>query len=212
MRILSVLASLLLTAGFGVIWAESLAAAPAGAAVADATRPTRAPPPGAGRLPNRTLQCTLSRATNLDLKKHQTVDEIVLEGSHPFTLFLPAVPALQGPPPEAYEPALPVPPATRIVADPDRLARDGVRHFDRVVDKWPDRTELATTLGDGLIHLIIVHPIDVAGGTARLFMTTANQTMVYDLAHVYMGACRVTLGKTAAADQRRPKNRTILGR
>lgn len=148
-------------------------------------------------LPDRLLRCTLGRATNLDPKKQQTTADIVYEGEHEFELFLPAVPVRQGPPPDATEPAEPVNPQTRIVADPDGLTNGFPRRFDRVVDYWPERVEMATTIDDPLVNLIIINPIDATSGSASLFMTQATDVATYDLSKVYQGSCTVQTGATA---------------
>jgi len=188
MRILSVLAALLLTLGSG-----------AGATAPASLRPSS--PAAPQRLPDRMLSCTLARATNVDLTREQPASELVMTGSHVFKLFLPSRPVMQGPPPEARDAPEPVPAGTRIVSDPDRLARNAGLEFDRVVDVWPDRVELATTLAPRLFHLIIVHPIDVVAGTARLLMTTTDDTMTFDRDHIYIGDCKIDPGALPPAQQ-----------
>jgi hypothetical protein len=165
------------------------------------------PSPTAAMLPERTLQCVLGRATNLDATKDQTTDDIVYEGRHPFTVFLPAIPVRTGPPPEAVDPAEPVDPRTRILADPDGLTREFPPHFDRVVDYWPDRVEMTTVINDPLVNLIIIHPIDPAQGTASIFMTQATDVATFDMQHIYQGTCSVAIGSSKKGDGKRLSSR-----
>ncbi len=148
----------------------------------------RAPAP---MLPDRTLQCTLGRALNLDPSRHQTLDEIRYEGAHRFTLFLPAAPKHVGPPPDPSADPEPVDPAARVVADPSGLASTVPQGFSRVADLWPARVEIATALEPPLTHIIIISDIDEAKGTANLFMTRAADAASLDLANVYQGGCTV---------------------
>jgi len=143
-------------------------------------------------LPDRLLDCDLGLALNLDPNRDQKRSDVHYEGHHPFRLFLPGIPVRTAPPPDPIDPAEPVDPRTRIVADPDKLT-DGVpNRFDRVVDYWPGRVEMATTLPNNLFYLIIVSDIDLARGTATLFMTHAADVAALDLKHVYSGQCRIT--------------------
>lgn len=167
------------------------------AACGPASVVTPKPKPEAAMLPDRLLRCVLGRATNLDPKKDQTLADIVYEGKHEFTLFLPSIPVRQGPPPDAIDPAEPVDPRTRIVADPDGLTSSFPRRFDRVVDYWPDRVEMTTTIDNPLVNLIIINPIDAANGSARLFMTQATDVATFDLSKVYQGSCTVLTGADA---------------
>ncbi len=148
-------------------------------------------------LPARTLTCVLGRATNIDPSRNQTTADIAYEGLHPITLFLPSIPVRTGPPPEAVDPAEPVDPRTRIIADPDGLTKNFPRRFDRVVDYWPDRVEMTTTIQDPVVNMIIINPIDTASGTAQMFMTQATDVATFDMKHIYQGNCSVTLGATA---------------
>lgn len=150
-----------------------------------------APAPSGPMLPDRLLTCTLGRMTNVDPTKDQKESDIVYEGRHAFSLLLPAGPARTTPPPDATEDPEPVNPRTRIVSDPDGLAKAFPNRFDRVVDLWPQRVEMTTTIKDPLVNLIIVNPIDEAAGTAMLFMTQATDVATFDMSHVYRGACTV---------------------
>lgn len=176
----------------------ALAPAACSAQPADTTEKTRAPAiaPAVGTapaalLPDRTLDCTLGRITNPDTSREQTDAEIVYEGRHAFSLFLPGGPARTAPPPDATEAPEPVDPRTRILADPDGLTKNFPERFDRVIDLWPQRVEMVTTLSDSLANLVIINPIDPAAGTAMLFMTRASDAATFDLQAMYRGPCTV---------------------
>lgn len=141
-------------------------------------------------LPARKLSCTLGHALNIDPSKNQTVADIRYEGAHAFSLFLPAGQARQVAPDPSDDPE-PVDPATRVLADPDGLARDMAPAFVRVVDMWPHRVEMAGRIGQNLSRLIIVSEIDAQKGTANLFMTRAQDAASLDLTQVYQGGCRI---------------------
>ncbi|WP_375285986.1 hypothetical protein [Sphingomonas sp.] len=158
--------------------------------------PTAAATAQSAMLPDRTLSCTLGRITNPDPSREQTDAEIVYEGKHAFSLLLPGGPARTTPPPDATDDPDPVNPRTRILADPDGLTRGFPNRFDRVIDLWPQRVEMTTTIDQPRVNLIIVNPIDAAAGTAMLFMTQATDAATFDMQHLYRGPCTV---KTAAA-------------
>ena len=143
--------------------------------------------------PDRTLFCTLGRATNIDPSKVQTTADIKYEGRHSFVLHLPAIPVHQGPAPDPTDAAEPVDPRTRIVSDPANLAAGVPRRFDRVVDLWPKRVEMVTSIEPSLVHLIIVSSIDPVRHTASLYMTRAKDAATMDLNNVYQGDCRVEI-------------------
>jgi hypothetical protein len=144
-------------------------------------------------LPNRLLTCVLGRATNIDTKKDQKMSDIIYEGRHDFSLMLPSIPVRTGPPPEAVDAAEPVDPRTKIILDKSGLAKDFPNRFDRVVDLWPERVEMTTTINDPLVNLIIVSNIDAAHGTAWLFMTQATDVATFDMKHIYQGPCNVAV-------------------
>jgi hypothetical protein len=152
---------------------------------------------GPGHLPDRLLRCTLGRATNLDPHKDQTTDEIIYDGRHALTLFLPSVPMRTAPPPDATEPAEPVDPRTAIVADPDHIAGAAALHFDRVVDYWPDRVELTAPVAPGVSKLIIVTKLADDGSRVSVFMTDASDAATFDMARIYQGPCEVVTGSGA---------------
>lgn len=150
-------------------------------------------------LPGRLLTCVLGRATNLDPHREQKRSEVIYEGSHKFALYLPDVPVRTAPPPDATEPPEPVDARTRIVSDPDGLTRDVPRRFDRVIDVWPERVEMTTTIADPVVNLIIVSDIAADGTTANLFMTRAMDLATLDLQNVYSGPCSVKFFRSGAA-------------
>lgn len=143
------------------------------------------------RLPPRTLMCTLGRIANFDPTKEQAPADFVFEGSHAFSLFLPSIPARTTPPPESTAAPEPVDPRTRVIADPDGLTKGVPAKFDRVVDYWPDRVEMTTTIDFPSVNLIIVDQIDAARGVANLFMTKATDAVTYDFDKMYAGRCSI---------------------
>lgn len=171
---------------------------------AGAASPTsgRGNAPVAELLPARKLRCTLGHALNLDPSKNQTIADIHYEGSYDFSLFLPAIPRHQGPPPDPSADPKPVNPATKIVKDPAGLASDAKPAFRRVIDLWPHRVELTSMIDEQLSRLIIVSDIDVAEGTANLFMTRAVDAGSIDLGSVYQGGCRFDLGSADGRSSR----------
>jgi len=146
----------------------------------------------AARLPDRLLTCSLRHITNFDPSKEQTAAELRFDAVHRFVLRLPPVAVRTGPPPETFETPEPVDARTRIVADPDRIAPQPGQRFERVVDYWPDRVELASTIAGNLLNVIVVSPIDVAAGTANLFMTRATELTHFDAGFIFQGSCRVS--------------------
>lgn len=153
--------------------------------------PLAAATPAPEILPARTLQCTLGRMTNFDPHREQKTSEIVFEGKHPFSLYLPGAPKRTTPPPDAVETPDPVDPRIRILADPDGLTAKYPRRFDRAVDLWPERVELSTNIDDPLVNVIVVSDVDQAAKTTRIFMATATDVATYDMEHLYGGECRI---------------------
>lgn len=146
---------------------------------------------GAAMLPNRELTCTLGRISNFDPTREQRPDEYTFEGQHRLVLFLPAIPVRTGPAPDPVDPADPVDPKTRIVSDPDGLAADLAKGFDRVVDYWPERVELTGLTTSNLSKLLIVSDGDETRGTANLFLTTAGDALTFDEKRLFAGRCEV---------------------
>jgi hypothetical protein len=153
--------------------------------------------PGA-RLPDRLLTCSLRHITNFDPRKQQTAAELRFDAVHRFALRLPPVAVRTAPPPEPFEAAEPVDPRTRIVADPDHIAPQPGQHFERVVDYWPDRVELSSTIASNLLNVIVIYPINAAAGTANMFMTRATELTHFDVNSVFQGSCRVVDPASAA--------------
>ena len=144
-------------------------------------------------IPARLLECTLGHATNFDPEQQQTVDDITFDTHHRISLFLPASARRKSPPPDALEKPETVDPATRIVDDPDGIAADAPGQFERVVDLWPDRVELAKPTVRGAFKTFLISDYEPDRATARLFLGTAADLTTYDLKRIYMGACRVIL-------------------
>lgn len=181
-----------------------LAAGASPAAVAAKPKPAAgaAGRPAPAMLPERLIECTLGRITNFDPDKNQSVADFKFEGRHRFSLFLPAIPARTAPPPQSTEPPEPIHPDTRIVSDPDGLARGARLGFNRVVDDWPRRVEMTAPISDVAVNLIVVDQINEGRQTAGLFLTRANDAVTFDHQHLYSGQCKVRVtpaGQTAAA-------------
>lgn len=151
------------------------------------------------RLPDRVLTCQLGHATNLDPLKQQDRSEITFDRFGELVLRLPPIATRTTPPPDATEPADPVDPRTRIVADPSGVTSGTLGRFDRVIDLWPERVELTMPMDGGLSKLLIVSDVDAAKETAQLFVTTAADLATFDLKNTYLGPCSVRL-----ADKRKP--------
>lgn len=149
------------------------------------------------RLPARLVTCTLGHATNFNPEQQQTLDDITYDTHHRLSLYLPAIAARTTAPPDATEEAEAVDPRTRVTEDPDGITADAPGAFDRVVDLWPERVELAKTTPTGRFKTILVSDYDPARGTARIFLGTAGDLTSYDLKRIYMGECTVALNARA---------------
>lgn len=150
------------------------------------------PAPVADMLPERTLHCTVGRATNLDARQWQTVDQIRHEGAFPLSVRLPAAPRHVGPPPEPTADPEPVNPDTRVIEDPSGITADLAYPLYRVIDLWPERVEMVGRAdGQDTMRLIIVSEIDPKSGTANVFTTRAKDAASLDLQQVYQGPCRI---------------------
>lgn len=145
------------------------------------------------KLPGRLITCSLGHATNFNVAEQQTLDDITYDSFHHLSLYLPPISARTTPPPDAIEKADAVDPRTRVVEDPDGITAETSGEFDRVVDLWPERVELAKTTATGLYKTILVSDYDPAKSTARMFLGTASEITTYDLKRIYMGECKVTL-------------------
>jgi hypothetical protein len=144
--------------------------------------------------PDRVLECTMRRATNADTSKLQTYEELTFEGAHRLVLHLGPIEVRTGAPPDAAtEEAESVSPLTRIDADPDGLLAGVPVQFSRVVDRWPERVEIATDVDIDLINFMALSPIDVERRTARLFMTFTNRQLGYNIKRIFLGDCSITV-------------------
>lgn len=178
-----------------------LQAAPeAGAGEAPIATPVEKAIKAPNMIPARLLECTLGRISNFDPSREQSVSEWVFDSKHQFALFLPETPVRTTPPPAETDAPEPVNSQTRIVADPDGIARDAdAQAFDRVVDLWPQRIEMTKPISDIAVKLIIIDQIDPSQSSATMFVTSANDAVTFDLKKLYYGRCRVKLGAQAGA-------------
>jgi hypothetical protein len=160
-------------------------------------RADQATPPG--WIPARLFDCALARITNFDPDKEQRPADYIFEGRYRLQIFLPSIPMRTTPPPQAPQPPDPVDSRTRIVADPDGLAREPGLRFNRVVDLWPERVEMTAPISDTAVKLIVVSGGGDAKDTAEIFLANANDAVTYDLAHMYTGTCKVNSGAAAQA-------------
>ncbi|MDT0508388.1 hypothetical protein [Novosphingobium sp. MMS21-SN21R] len=158
---------------------------------AQATEFSQNAPASPATIPARLLTCVLGRATNLDPHRDQKRSEVIYEGSHKFALYLPETQRRTTAPPDPTEPPEPVDPRTKIVVDPDGLTKQVPSRFDRVIDLWPERVEMVTTIAEPVVNLIIVSDISADGKQANLFMTKATDVATLDLKNVYSGSCNV---------------------
>lgn len=143
-------------------------------------------------LPDRYLHCVVARSTNIDPTRMQSASEIKSEGRHDFLLRLAPIAPRVGAPPDPIDPPDPVDARTKILLDPDGLTNGVSQQFERVVDYWPKRVELMSTIPNSIwAHIIIIDPIDAAKGRARLFMAHVKDAGTFDLARIYQGSCRV---------------------
>ncbi|WP_225010298.1 MULTISPECIES: hypothetical protein [Novosphingobium] len=160
--------------------------------LAGATRPAAATAEPA-RLPDRTLNCRLGHATNLDPLKQQDRNEITFDSYHALSLRLPPIAARTTPPPDATEPAEPIDRRTRILSDPDGLTAGTLGTFERVIDLWPERVELTLPMDGGVSKLMILSDYDPATQTAQMFMTNATDLATFDFKQTYLGPCAVQI-------------------
>ena len=147
------------------------------------------------RLPDRVLTCTVRHITNFDPGREQTAAELQFDSVHRLVLHLPPIAKRTTPPPEAFEKPDPVDPRTRVLADPDSIA--ATSQFDRVVDIWPERVELAATLQGNLRSVIVINAIDATARTANVFLTRATELTHFDASRIYQGACSVAANDPA---------------
>lgn len=151
----------------------------------------------APRLPDRLLTCSIRHIINYDPAKQQTAAELAYDAVHRLTLFLPSIAVRTKGPPEPYEKPEPVNPRTRIIEDPDHIAPQRGGRFERVIDYWPERTELSAMLSGELINAIVINAYDPANKTVNLFMTRATELTHFQPEHIYQGQCQVRIGASA---------------
>jgi hypothetical protein len=156
-----------------------------------------AKPNKALRLPERQLTCSVRHITNFDPEKLQTAGELQSDAVYPLTLVLPGIPVRSTPPPEPQDEPEPVDPRTRIIEDPGSIAPTKNGSFDRVIDYWPERTELSAVISGDLLNVIVINHYDPATQTANFFMTRASELTRFQRDHVYQGACKVRLVASA---------------
>ena len=156
-----------------------------------------APAKKAARIPDRMLTCAIRHITNFDPGKQQTAAELAYDAVHPFSLFLPSIAVRTKGPPEPFEKPERVNRRTRILLDPGGIAPQPGRRFERVIDYWPDRTELSSTISGALLNAIVITNYDPASGTANLFMTRASELTHFEPSHIYQGQCQVRIGAAA---------------
>lgn len=147
-----------------------------------------APPP---TLPGRQLSCTMHRVTNFVQDRDQTRADLALEGEAALDLYIGPGPVRTGLPPEPDQPPEPTPPGTRVLRDTGGLLAGVPPTFSRVVDRWPQRVEIATDLPDDQFSLMILAPIDPVAGTATMLVTYVNMTLSYDPKRVWFGDCTI---------------------
>lgn len=148
-------------------------------------------PPPAPILPGRQLSCTMHRVTNFVQDRDQSRADLALEGESALDLYIGPGPVRTGLPPEPDQPPEPTPPGTRVLRDTGGLLTGVPPTFSRVVDRWPQRVEIATDLPDDQFSLMILAPIDPVAGTATMLVTYVNMTLSYDPKRVWFGDCTI---------------------
>lgn len=152
-------------------------------------------------LPARLFTCDIGHVVNFDASKRQTPADLRFDTRHRFVFALAGGPVRTAQPPEPGEKPEKVDPASRIIADPDRIAPQHRAQFDQVVDYWPDRIELMGMISGELRNAIVIESYDPVAGTANLFMLRASELTHFEQQHIYQGTCRVT----AQAPRKPPK-------
>jgi hypothetical protein len=149
------------------------------------------------QIPERRLTCSVRHVTNFDPNKEQTAAELRYDAVHPLTLVLPSIAVRTKAPPEPQDDPEPVDARTRIILDPGHIAPTKRGKFERVIDYWPDRTELSATISGDLLNVIVINNYDPANKTANFFMTRATELTRFQANHVYQGECKVLIGASA---------------
>lgn len=175
--------------GYGPALSPVVAAPGQAAGAEHAWKPTH--------LPERQLTCSIRHITNFDPGKLQTAAELQYDAVHPLTLVLPGIPVRTTPPPEPQDDPEPVDPRTRITMDPGNIAPSKNGTFDRVIDYWPERTELSAVISGDLLNVIVINNYDPVTQTANFFMTRATELTHFQPNHIYQGSCQVRFGASA---------------
>jgi len=152
----------------------------------------------AARIPARLLICSIRHITNYDPAEKQTAAQLSYDAVHRLTLFLPSIAVRTKGPPEPDEKPEPVNPRTRIIEDPDHIAPLRGGRFERVIDYWPERTELSAPISGDLLNAIVINNYDPVSKAANLFMTRATELTHFQPEHIYQGQCQVRIGASAA--------------
>jgi hypothetical protein len=148
-------------------------------------------------IPERRLTCSVRHVTNFDPNKEQTAAELHYDAVQLLTLVLPSIAVRTKAPPEPQDEPEPVDARTRIILDPGHIAPSKRGRFDRVIDYWPDRTELSAIISGDLLNVIVINNYDPANKTANFFMTRATELTRFQANHVYQGQCKVLIGASA---------------
>ncbi len=150
--------------------------------------------PGAGEIvaetldpstPARTLDCTVSKAVNIDLSKDQRPEDLRYEGNYALAFALPAAADAE---------------TGSYVVTKDEAGLFGAPpvKFARVADTWPDRTEMAVGSPAGILFAVI-GGIDKTLGRANLTVSRMKQEGGIDPSFLYQGTCRVSSGPAAGS-------------
>ena len=81
--------------------------------------------------------------------------------------------------------------------DPGNIAPSKNGTFDRVIDYWPERTELSAVISGDLLNVIVINNYDPVTQTANFFMTRATELTHFQPNHIYQGSCQVRFGASA---------------
>ena len=135
-------------------------------------------PPLDPATPARELSCSLARATNIDFAQNQRPEDIRHEGHYTLTFALPSARAAKT---AGY----------LLQADEAHLFGKGPVRFERAVDMWPQRVELATAAGAAGFSYAILTEIDPVSKRANIYVGRGKDMFTPDPAFVYQGACEI---------------------
>lgn len=151
-----------------------------------------APQIEAAIVPERTLNCQLRRATNIDPARQQDEADIIYEGHYPLTLTLPSVQTPEVAGPGTSRPDRSPSRAYRVTADPNGIfAQFPATGFDRTADYWPAHVELAQTIMDKAFQYIILAAVPDRTDIKSIFISRAADAVAIDLKWVFRGSCRL---------------------